>query len=86
MSVVAGAEAFHWTQSYCLICGSLNHIFVDKLDAMAWECWNCTNKWWIEDSNLEEYMTLHGKTEKEAELELMDGTPPMSVLNGQSSR
>ena len=60
-----------WLTEHCLICGSINHIFLHSDDCYAWECWNCHNRWWIDDLAEDAYLIEHNLSE---ELDLMAET------------
>lgn len=38
----------------CVFCGSINHIPIYG-GFPAWECWNCLNKHWLDDSDKDGY-------------------------------
>jgi len=77
-------ELYSWLTEPCIICSSVNHIFLDHLDADAWECWHCMNRHWFDDAGKIAYMLVHSKTDEEADKDLMEGN--IVTLNGQSQR
>jgi hypothetical protein len=82
---VYGEDNNSWLIEHCLICSSVNHIFLCHPNADAWECYNCFSKWWLNDDlGKEGYKIVHGKTDAEAEQDLKGGN--MIFLNGQAER
>ena len=77
-----------WLSECCLLCGSLNHIFIDSIEADAWECWSCASRWWIDDVSMDLYIIrMEDNTdEEEAASRLASGHPSIYYLNGQSER
>jgi len=79
---IFGYNINEWLTERCIICDSVNHIFLNQPHADAWECYCCGNRWWFDDVySREAYMLLHNRTEQEAEQDLRDGN--MIFLNGQ---
>lgn len=75
---------YQWLTESCLICDSVNHIFLDHPSADAWECWNCQNRWWLDDMAKTAYIIVHGVEAEEAERRMRAGE--VIFLNGQSQR
>jgi hypothetical protein len=64
---------YSWLTEHCLVCGSVNHIFLNLPDAHAWECYFCGHKFWIDDEVKDEYIIQEGCYENEAEFDLQSG-------------
>jgi hypothetical protein len=75
-----------WLTEYCLLCSSVNHIFVSNADADAWECWSCFSNWWLDDIALNMYTINNGIEEEEANQHLISSNPNIIFLHGQPSR
>ena len=71
-----------WLTGQCPWCNSVNHIFIDKQDAFAWECYNCFTKNWLDDAALVEYTVLNDITLIEAD-EKLENTSEITTLRGQ---
>ena len=75
-----------WLTEHCLICGSINHIFVDRMDAHAWECYFCLNKFWLDEMGKDQYILQEGVNENEAEAHLRQGHYNIIYLLGNYER
>ena len=59
-----------WDVQQCVFCSSINYInIVDK--RLAWECWNCTAKHWIDDESQLQYAMQHQLNIFEANFDLV---------------
>ena len=56
---------------HCLICSSANHLLIGDVD-LAWECWHCSARYWIDDSSRLEHQVFHGVGLAEAEKDLVN--------------
>lgn len=83
---VFSANQFTWWKEHCLLCGSANHIFIDTLSVDAWECWSCKSRWWIDNLSEGAYMAVHGKSQEEANYDLLNANQPLIILSGQAQR
>ncbi len=43
----------------CMECGHINNIPSYRLDAFAFECWNCKISSWLDDDSLHRYKVLN---------------------------
>lgn len=59
-----------WLTEHCLICGSINHVFLYADDCLAWECWHCGNHWWIDDLAEDIYIIEHDVSDEQAQIDL----------------
>lgn len=64
---------------HCLICGSLNVIHEPE-NNHAWECWNCQQKWWIDDQARLEYQVHYDIDITQAELDLIGNMSGREIL------
>ena len=56
-------------KEHCLICGSANNLEMGDVDH-AWECWNCNQRWWIDDQARLEYTVYYDVSLLQAEQDL----------------
>lgn len=75
-----------WLITTCTCCGSVNHIFMDVPDAHAWECWNCSERYWFDEVSRLDYIYNERIDEAEAEFRLDYGDLSIRFLNGQCDR
>jgi len=61
-------------REHCLLCSSTNY-FSENAKAVAWECWNCEAKYWIDDLSRIEYMAFANVSYEVAEQHLSKGLP-----------
>ena len=59
-----------WLTEHCLICGTVNHIFIDTQDTQAWECYFCSNRFWLDELARDGYIIQEGVIEGEADVDL----------------
>lgn len=59
---------------YCFLCSSLNNLVIRDNDE-AFECWNCGNPQWIDDTSRLLYMVTRKVKLKEAEKDLQKRKP-----------
>lgn len=59
---------------YCFLCGSLNHLVIEENDE-AFECFNCGNPQWIDDTARLLYMITNKRKLIEAEKDLQKSKP-----------
>lgn len=64
---------------HCLICGSLNRLLLLPTTE-AWECWNCSIKYWLDDQARLEYMVVNNLSFREANLDLEHGIPTFAAI------
>lgn len=67
----------------CQICEAINHIYVYHPEALAWECWSCFNKWWLDEISKYEYMSMNDLSGVEADFKLISGDNTIFFVNGE---
>ena len=73
-----------WFTERCIVCDSVNHIFLDTgRVAFAWECYCCMNCWWLDDLERVGYMAIERIDYTTAEKHLSEHKVP--VLHGAMS-
>ena len=75
-----------WLTECCLICGSVNHVFVYTDDAHAWECYFCNNRYWIDELAEDTYIITNDITEEEAHKDLGCTKSNVKCLYGHYER
>ena len=63
------------SKEHCLICGSANYLTIVSGAELAWECWACLERYWIDDQSKLEYMVDTNRTPQQADTDLMAGKP-----------
>lgn len=58
----------------CVDCSSTNYL-VNNDKALAWECWACGQKYWIDDLSSASYIADNNLTQRQADEDLLDGKP-----------
>jgi hypothetical protein len=66
----------------CSICGSINHIFVHTDIAHCWECYFCSQRFWLDKLARDEYIIVEGVDEHLAEQHLQDWYSNVKCLYG----
>lgn len=66
----------------CIVCGTTNHIFIDYLGTVAWECYFCEAKFWLDETCKEQYIIENECSEEEAEHDLQNGSDKIFFLSG----
>ena len=74
-----------WLTEHCLLCGSVNHIFLDNPNATAWECWGCYSRWWLDDLAQSMFIIENNVDVDEADDMVTNAHPLIIFLNGQCS-
>jgi len=72
-----------WLIEHCLVCGSVNHIFLTP-EAHAWECWACFNRWWIDDLSKDVIIITYNVDEDEADDMLGNAHHYINFAHGHS--
>jgi len=75
-----------WLTDACLTCGSVNHIFLARVDAAAWECWSCFNRWWLDDLAQDMFLIDHAIDIGEANNMLVAAHPSIIFVHGHAER
>lgn len=75
-----------WLTEHCLLCSSVNHVFIYTDNAHAWECWNCHTKYWLDECAKDSYIIEHNISEDDADKDLNKGVPTMKFLYGHYER
>lgn len=50
-----------WLTERCLLCDSINHVFISHPSPDGWICWNCNSKWWLDNFSPTLYTMVHGR-------------------------
>lgn len=74
-----------WLTEHCLVCGSVNHIFLNQ-EAHAWECWACFQKWWIDDLAKDTIIITCSVDDDEAEDMMINCHPSIIFVYGHCER
>jgi len=73
----------NWLIEHCIICGSINHIFLSDYSIDAWECYNCFSKWWLNDCGKDNIMIQYDVDAEEADNMLINCDERINFTFGQ---
>lgn len=64
-----------WYTDQCLVCSSVNHVFLYHPSPDGWCCWNCNSVFWFDDEPADMYNMVNRSVNFDC-----------VILNGQVSR
>ena len=67
----------------CIICGTKNYLFPHDLNALAWECYFCQARHWLDYASKEEYMLEKECSEWEADQDLQISFEDIIFIYGE---
>ena len=66
---------------YCLVCGEPNIIEDNTMD--TWQCYSCSQSWWMNELSKDKYMLRTGRSEEEADEDIFNNNPTLIICHGE---